>query len=74
MLNITGCSDNVNTKHVLEFPGFYLSYFFFLIKMIVTTQNHISITDECFRFMKELPEKYHQLSIFDVIGNQEEEG
>ena len=34
----------------------------------------ISNPDECFRFMQELPEKYQQLSIFDMIGNQEEEG
>ena len=34
----------------------------------------ISNPDECFRFMQELPEKYQQLSLFDLIGNQEEEG
>ncbi len=33
----------------------------------------ISNPDECFRYMQELPEKYRQLSIFDLIGPQEDE-
>ena len=31
----------------------------------------ISDLDECFRYMQELPEKYRQLSIFDMISNTE---
>ncbi len=44
-----------------------------LFHRICRENGIISSPDECFRYMQELPEKYTQLSIFDVIHLQEEE-
>ena len=44
-----------------------------LFRLTCEKNGIISSPDECFHYMQELPEKYRQLSIFDMIGPQEGE-
>ena len=37
-----------------------------IFKRICKDNNILSTPDECFRYMQELPDKYRQMSIFDM--------
>ena len=44
-----------------------------VFRRICKENDILSSPEECFRFMQELPEKYHQMSIFDLLDEDERE-
>ena len=44
-----------------------------VFRRICKENDILSSPEDCFRFMQELPEKYHQMSIFDLLDEDEHE-
>ena len=42
-----------------------------IFRRICKEHGMMSMPEECFRFMQELPEKYRQMSLFDLLGEGE---